>query len=737
MSLRSSSGPSPTDSEAWEVIENCIYAFEQDSQAGEPRPLTTYLPHNGNESLKHAILVELVKVDLELQWKDGEMVMLEHYCSQYRDLGSKDQLPPDLVYEAYRVACQHGKSDSAERFCAEYPNQRQAVLALAERSVTASTAMIRKRSQRQYQPGEKIDDFELLTILGKGAFGQVFLARQRSLGRQVALKITANHGSEARTMARLEHDNIVQVFSESVNEEADVRLLCMQYIPGTTLGKVIRKLSDNAKCSFRGADLLDTLDELTTAPAIFQAGALKERETLAALDQVQTVCWIGERLSDALAHAHALGVLHRDIKPDNILLSIYGRPLLADFNLSLDPHDTGGTTAGMFGGSLAYMSPEHLDAFNPLDSTPATAVDERSDVYSLGMVLFELMAHQSPFDDIPSSGDQFQVLEDLAAARRRGASRVGEITTVDCAILEPVLDRCLRPAPTERFQSATELTDALNATRELRRIENELPKAGWLLTLADKYPLRMLLAATLLPNLLGSAVNISYNVLRIVPQLNKHQATVFSSIVLAYNLIVYPICVAWLCALAVPIFRAIQQSRRNAEENPQTRKRLVAFPLWLATISCVGWLPGGILFPLILHALAGPLPAAAFGHFAADFTISGMIVLTYTYFGVESVFLRSLYPRLLIWQSQPREAARRELAGIPWRLRLAQALAGVIPLAGAVLLVVVGPNEVTSYGMFRILVSLLIGVGMLGFCLSIGLVSYLRRVVDALTGDPH
>ena len=123
-----------------------------------------------------------------------------------------------------------------------------------------------------------------------------------------------------------------------------------------------------------------------------------------------------------------------------------------------------------------------------------------------------------------------------------------------------------------------------------------------------------------------------------------------------------------------------------------------------------------------------------FAHFATDFAISGLIVLTYTYFGVETIFLRSLYPQLLVGQSQPREVAKQELSGVRRRLRVAQVFAGAIPLAGAVLLVVVGPDEVTSYGMFRILVSVLIGVGMLGFCLSIGLGGYIRRVVAALTG---
>jgi hypothetical protein len=90
-------------------------------------------------------------------------------------------------------------------------------------------------------PGERIDDFEIIRVLGRGAFGCVYLARQRSLDRSVALKVSANRGSEGRTMARLEHRHIVQVFSETVDARTNQRLLCMQLVPGTSLDAVIRK----------------------------------------------------------------------------------------------------------------------------------------------------------------------------------------------------------------------------------------------------------------------------------------------------------------------------------------------------------------------------------------------------------------------------------------------------------------------------------------------------------------
>ena len=95
-------------------------------------------------------------------------------------------------------------------------------------------------------PGAKVDDFEIVRLLGRGAFGHVYLARQVSLDRLVALKISANRGSEGRTMARLEHQHIVQVFSEKVDPDFNQRLLCMQLVPGIGLDKLISMLHAKA-----------------------------------------------------------------------------------------------------------------------------------------------------------------------------------------------------------------------------------------------------------------------------------------------------------------------------------------------------------------------------------------------------------------------------------------------------------------------------------------------------------
>ena len=123
------------------------------------------------------------------------------------------------------------------------------------------------------------------------------------------------------------------------------------------------------------------------------------RERLAAWTWPETVCWLGARLAEALDHAHRQGVLHRDVKPANVLLTAEGSPKLADFNVSFSCKLDGANPAAFFGGSLAYMSPEQLEAFNPAHGRDPGDLDGRADLYSLCIVLWELLAGRRPFPD--------------------------------------------------------------------------------------------------------------------------------------------------------------------------------------------------------------------------------------------------------------------------------------------------------------------------------------------------
>lgn len=710
-----------------EIVEECVLAYELDFRDGRPRSLTEYLPA-GSTALRKTVLMELIKVELGLRWKQGERPRLEEYLTRYPQVGPRDTLPPDLVYEGYLAARAQGADVELEQFCVAFPHQRQAVLSLAQRTINQSTAITRQKPGGPWYVGMRFGDFELQALLGEGAFGKVFLAHQMPLARQVALKITANRGTEGRTMASLEHDNIVQVYSELVLPQQDARLLCMQYVPGTTLAKVISYLAARPNETVTGENILAAVDCLASVPAALDTASLKQRQRLTEADMVGAITLLGSQLAEALAYAHQRGVLHRDIKPDNVLISQYGRPLLVDFNLSLDPHRIAGTSAGLFGGSLAYMSPEHLDAFNPAHPTPPEAVDERSDIYSLGVTLYELLHLRRPFPDPPPAGNPLECLETLAAQRREGGPPASAPATPATDAVEHVIARCLAPEPANRYPSAEKLCQAFEAARELHGIRRALPVPGGILSIAERRPLTVFVLAVLVPCLLGSLINIAYNWLRIGGELTAEQRIVFHNLLLGYNLVVYPVSVALLVYRVLPVFyHPVRPSLARV------RRRIVGLPLWIVLLGALGWLPGALVFPLGLELAAGPLGAAMFGHFFLDFVLSGLIAVTYSYLGAETLLLRVLYPRYLVGQPQPQRTARRELRRVPIRITIAQVAAALIPLLGATLVVLIGPAEQEGYGVFRVLVILLIVLGMVGFCLSMTAVRILQQTIQALT----
>jgi len=162
---------------------------------------------------------------------------------------------------------------------------------------------------------------------------------------------------------------------------------------------------------------------------------------------------MGSRLADGLAHAHGRGILHRDIKPANILLTDDGQPMLLDFNLSEDTKAP--TAAGPRGGTLPYMAPEHLRAFRGEDA----AVDARSDIYALGIILHELLAGRHPFETF--SGRSGSVLERMIAERSAPPAGLRARNSQVSPAVESIVRHCLEPDPARRYQSAAHLHEDL------------------------------------------------------------------------------------------------------------------------------------------------------------------------------------------------------------------------------------------------------------------------------------
>jgi hypothetical protein len=514
----------------------------------------------------------------------------------------------------------------------------------------------------------------------------------------------------------------------------------MQYVPGATLREVIEWLARHRPDGFGGPDILAAIDEISRHPALFHAAALRDRRVLEAADTVTAVAWIGGRLAEALAYAHAQGVLHRDVKPDNVLINQYGRPMLADFNLSLEAQRPTGASTGTFGGTLSYMAPEHLDAFNAADPTPHHAVREPADIYSLGIVLYELSVGERPFGPPPEGVDWPARLRALADERRLSAPSPRSRRPQLSLSLDRILRRCLAPDPQRRFESAEQLAAHLDGARRLEAIRREVPPPGRLIRLALRYPIAMLILVTVAPHAIGSAVNITYNLLRIVSHLNAPQSAAFHKLVAAYNLVAYPICVLLILrvpASALRVWRRLHQGDDvSSDQIAAARRGVPSWANWATGVACLGWLPGGIIFPLGIHLLAGPADVELFVHFFISFALSGLIALTYSFFGVELLATRVFYPRLLCDETQPRETARRELRLSSLRLRAFQFLAGVIPLAGALILLIAVDADDSALDSFRLLVMGLIGLGICGFGLAILASNYLGQTLAALVGQP-
>jgi serine/threonine protein kinase len=730
------------------------------------------------------------------RWQQGERLPVEAFLVGHPDLERDADALLHLIYNEVLLREEAGETPQLEDYQRRFPKladqlgeQFEVHRALGSADLPPPTRDAAGVGAAAAPVPQRLGDFEILRLLGAGSFARVFLARQVSLDRLVALKVSGldenkpgsahlveQAGGEARALAALEHDHIVRVFSEMVDAQRDLRLLCMQYVPGTTLARVISYLAQRPQEEWTGRAILDAIDRASFHPVDLDPAALRDRELLAGCDFVEAVCWVGARLAEALAYAHGRNVLHRDIKPANILLNRYGRPLLADFNLALDAQHMLGGRGETFGGTLDYMAPEHLDAFrlvytgegpgagplsNPSPSADEAgralaptrivpgpgqgpeAVDERSDLYALGVVLFELLTGElPPWEAAPEPAARNLVgrLVGMARERRGPAPSARRLHPATPEVVDGVLRRCLDGEPARRYQKAAELADALEGCRELRRIDRALPPSRWLGRLLPAWPLLVVAVLTLLPHALGSLVNITYNGVRIVSALTPRQQSVFFYVLLAYNLVVYGIAVTVFFRVLGPILRTWRRlsgpDPPPAAEVAAARRQVLALPLWVIGLSCLGWLPGGLLFPLAIHLFAEPLAPGVFGHFLVSFTISGLIALTYSYFGVQLVATRLFYPRLWTDGRGVRQQARQELRAIERRLWLFQALAGLIPLAGAVLMVQVGPEEFVAgnYQTFRVLVTALIALGMAGFGIALLVSNQLSQTLAALTG---
>jgi serine/threonine protein kinase len=321
----------------------------------------------------------------------------------------------------------------------------------------------------------QLGDFRLLLEVGRGGMGVVYDAVQLSLERRVALKVLPfaaaiddrqlqRFKNEALAAAQLRHENIVPVYS--VGCERGVHYYAMQFIEGQSLAALIAELRLQPGVQGNRETALAGQGETKPGSSSASAAAVSRLRALDSRRYFDWVAGLGRQAAAALEHAHQAGIVHRDVKPGNLLLDFRGHLWVTDFGLALVSGDPGVTRTGEMLGTLRYCSPEQALARRGV-------VDHRSDVYALGATLYELITLKPIFE----GRDRNELLRQIAGEDPPPPRSVVPSLPAE---LETVVLKALRKEPSERYACAQDLADDLERYLERRPVLARRP------TLADR-----------------------------------------------------------------------------------------------------------------------------------------------------------------------------------------------------------------------------------------------------------
>ncbi len=339
------------------------------------------------------------------------------------------------------------------------------------------------------RPGSELGqlgDYQLIREVGRGGMGIVFEAHQISLNRRVALKVLPfaaaldpkqlqRFKNEAQAAAQLHHNYIVPVYA--VGYERGVHYYAMQFIEGQSLATMIRELRHQtgprqiapatgttndlpSTGPYGGAEALPSPPPAAETPTQAVSAMSTERSAKSARFY-RRVAELGIRAAEALEHAHQEGVVHRDIKPANLLVDVRGNLWITDFGLALFHSDAGLTMTGELLGTLRYMSPEQAMGKRML-------VDHRTDIYSLGVTLYELLTLTPVFD----GHDRQELLNQIANEEPRPPRSLDKSIPVE---LETIILKAIAKQPGERYSSVQEMGNDLQFFLEDKPIKARRP----------------------------------------------------------------------------------------------------------------------------------------------------------------------------------------------------------------------------------------------------------------------
>ena len=420
-------------------------AYAQLWQTSPPPDLEAFLA--ANPSLSPAALCSVLRVDLRQHWENGEQVYVEEYFKKYPLVAENEEIAVDLIYSEYLLRERLGAAPTAAEYAGRFPALAEHLAAqielhrIADESASGETLLSRRAETRRgfTPPAAEFDSlvgqlgrYQIERLVGRGGMGSVYLARDSVLERPVAIKVprlehqdpaaVERFYREARAAARVDHPHLCTVYD--VDEIEGRLFIAMQYVPGETLADLLRR-----------------------------CGTLSVRRAAELTIQ----------LARALEAAHQAGILHRDLKPGNIILNAAGDAIVMDFGLAQlhSSEDSRITHSGTFVGTPAYASPEQLVG-ETKSLTPA------SDVYSLGVILFHMLTGRPPFEGSLATVMK-RALVDPPPPIEQLRSGVPDSLTQIC-------NRALSKEPAARFSTMGELAEALQ--RIVSRLPDDRPSAS-------------------------------------------------------------------------------------------------------------------------------------------------------------------------------------------------------------------------------------------------------------------
>jgi hypothetical protein len=421
-------------------------------------------------------LSEVLRQDQRERWLRGERVLVESYVERHPELSSDTPALLDLIESEISLREEVGESPQPEEYLARFVSLRHPLSALLSRRLRVATPsgktddggtgltksikcpyctfdlrgplfdqegkcdhcgreiqIVSETISLPFKPGRRIGSFELQRRVGRGNFGEVWLARDTVLQREVAIKVPRGLDldassverflREARAAAQLQHPNLVSVYETGYHD--GVPYIASAFIAGTNL-----------------QDLID-------------------RRKLSLEESVRMM----QTIASAVAHAHAAGILHRDLKPANVLVDSSGTPYVADFGLAknLFGGDATLTIDGQLMGTPAYMSPEQTRA-------GASSIAAASDIYALGVMLYEAITHQRPF-----TGELESVFHQI---RNEEPVPPRKLYSAIARDLETICLKAMSKRPEDRYASAQDLADDLGRFLKGELIQGKRPSLG-------------------------------------------------------------------------------------------------------------------------------------------------------------------------------------------------------------------------------------------------------------------